>query len=320
MKKIFWNNILRHLKQGNSLNSNLNDVMEGKDIQSENLLNDIEKVWNTVQYQASQFNPDKEKAWTSINKQIYNNVKSISIPLNRVYQFAVVILILIVGAFSVYIMTTKAEKPVVFQYAALNGKSKVMLPDGSYVWLAPHSEIAYTNVFNPTNREIVVKGKAYLEVQKDSIHPFIVKVDQSVIKVYGTSFNINDMSQSLSVSLLSGKISFQSDEDATPVYVKPGQSLTLDKFTRDVIVEDADVNFEALWAQDKLKVEEMSLGDVVKYLNQWYDAEITLSPELQGQYKYTFTITTEQLDEILRMMARINPMEITYDKKKVTIK
>lgn len=289
---------------------------------TEETLEKIEKTWYGIQYKASGFNPDKEKAWQQISQRITGKVKSITIPLRRLYQgIAAAVILLLISISTVYILLNEGtQKTVTYKYEALNGKSKVCLPDGTQVWLAPYAEITYTNNFRPENRNIQIEGKVYLEVRKDSLHPFSVTVNQSVIQVWGTSFNINSTSAELTVSLLSGKISFQGTPNETPRWIRPGQSVTRNKTTGHTTLQEGDVTFDALWAQDKLKIEEKTLGEVVKYLNQWYNVEISLSPQLENKYKYTFTVTTEQLDEILRMMARINPLEITYDKNKVSIK
>ncbi|WP_455628798.1 FecR family protein [Parabacteroides chinchillae] len=318
MKHDFWINIINKLKRGESLDSSL--LLDDKKASSVDLQKDVEKIWNMIQYKASSFNPDKEKAWEIVNNHISEKVKCITIPFQWIYR-SVAVVILLIAISSLYIINhSDKECPVVFQYATLNGKSKIALPDGTQVWLAPHSEIIYANDFSPENRNIEIKGKAYLEVKKDSLHPFFVNVDQSLVKVYGTSFSINSTKEELVVSLLSGKISFQKTPIDNPFWINPGEAAVLDKSTGNASIENTDAYFNALWAQEKLKIEEKSLSEVVKYLNQWYDVDIVLADNLKDKYKYTFTITTEQLDEILRMMSRINPMEITYDKKNVSIK
>lgn len=42
------------------------------------------------------------------------------------------------------------------------------------------------------------------------------------------------------------------------------------------------------------------------------DAEIHITPALAHNYAYTFTITNEPLEEILRIMSRINPIAYTF--------
>lgn len=323
MKKIPWKQIIDHLKKGTPTPCGDNSFDDwNADPENRKLYDDAQSLWNNVQYKASAYNPDKEKGWTMVSKKIREEVKTITISLRSLYRYSAAAVILLVAGIGFYVYNNQqsAVTPVLYKYASLNGKSKVTLPDGTAVWLGPRTEISYTNAFTPENRNVSIQGKAYFEVKKDSLHPFIVLADQSLIKVYGTSFNVNNSGNNLTVSLLTGKISFLSSKNATPQPVSPGEAITLDKRTGFSRIEKSDVFFDVIWAQDKLRIEEKNLGDVVKYLNQWYDAKITLDPALKDKYKFTFTVTNEQLDEILRMLSRINPMEITYNKDKVNIK
>lgn len=323
MKKIPWINIINHLKKETPGQGGDNSFSDRKfNLQNEQLYSEAETLWDCVQDKASCYNPDKVAGWKKISSRIHKEVKTVTIPLLSLYRYGATAIVLLFIGIGLYVYTHQELEitSITFRYASLSGKSKVTLPDGTAVWLGPHAEIAYANDFTPLNRKVRISGKAYFEVKKDSLHPFIVCVDNARIKVYGTSFNVNNMQENLIVSLLSGKITFFASEKSNPQPMFPGEAVTLNKRTGTAQIVESDVFFDVIWAQDKLRIEEKNLGDVVKYLNQWYDAKITLDPTLYKKYKYTFTVSNEQLDEILRMLSRINPMEITYNKDKVMIK
>lgn len=65
-------------------------------------------------------------------------------------------------------------------------------------------------------------------------------------------------------------------------------------------------------AAGKLAFERQSLGEICRYMARWYDTEIHITPALAHNYAYTFTITNEPLEEILRIMSRINPIAYTF--------
>ena len=69
---------------------------------------------------------------------------------------------------------------------------------------------------------------------------------------------------------------------------------------------------ESCWAAGKLVFERQSLGEICRYLSRWYDIRIDISPALAHNYAYTFTITDEPLEAILRIMSRINPIAYTF--------
>lgn len=60
-------------------------------------------------------------------------------------------------------------------YTALNGKSKIVLPDGSSVWLNDGAELEYIENLDGAKREAYLKGEALFDVQKDPDRPFLVQ-------------------------------------------------------------------------------------------------------------------------------------------------
>lgn len=69
------------------------------------------------------------------------------------------------------------------------------------------------------------------------------------------------------------------------------------------------------WAEDQIVFSQKSLGDICRFLAKWYQIQIVIDPLLKDSYHYTFTLRNESLEEILRIMSRINPIEYTFDEK-----
>src|SRR5438105_4942743 len=62
------------------------------------------------------------------------------------------------------------------------GKTKVILPDSSVVWLNSNSSLQYAESFGKNNRNIVLQGEAFFDVRK-SKHDFIISAGQMNIRV-----------------------------------------------------------------------------------------------------------------------------------------
>ena len=86
------------------------------------------------------------------------------------------------------------------------GNIKIVLYDGSLVWLNAGSELRYPNTFVENQRVVYLKGEAYFDVTKDRSHPFIVKTISSEISVLGTSFNVNARENSCVTTLVEGRV------------------------------------------------------------------------------------------------------------------
>ena len=96
--------------------------------------------------------------------------------------------------------------------------------------------------------------------------------------------------------------------------MRPGEIARYDPDTRKIAIGRGNVAMESCWAAGKLSFERQTLGDICRYMARWYDTEIHIAPAIARNYAYTFTITNEPLEEILRIMSRINPIAYTFAK------
>jgi len=108
---------------------------------------------------------------------------------------------LIITTGVIYLFTQKGDDKLPTQQAlssvvTKNGnRTKIVLPDGSQVWLNAGSNLDYNNsVFNKDLREVTLNGEAYFDVTRDPEKPFIIHTKKMDIKVLGTVFNVRSYS------------------------------------------------------------------------------------------------------------------------------
>lgn len=121
-------------------------------------------------------------------------------------------------------LSLQTDKQAASGWALLNvpaGKDyKVLLPDGSLVWLNAASSLKFPLTFSG-NREVYVNGEAYFEVAADVAHPFMVHLPNTTVRVLGTAFNVNTYdSLQEKISLLQGKVKVNGPSDS--LVLKPG--------------------------------------------------------------------------------------------------
>lgn len=88
--------------------------------------------------------------------------------------------------------------------------TKVLLPDGSVVTLAPDSRISYANSFDSSGtRDVYLSGEAFFSVVKNKNQPFRVFSNEIITKVLGTSFTIKSFEQdsTIKITVKTGKVS-----------------------------------------------------------------------------------------------------------------
>ena len=291
------------------------------------LFQQLELVWENVQNKVATYEPDLEYYWkelsartqddkleTSENKSSESRTKYI--PIKRFYRIVAAASVLLAITFSgaYYLGKNNLSNHSAIQtYSSLTGKSKVILPDGTEVWLHNNTTLSYNSNFTSNTREVKMNGEAYFSVTHDAKKPFIVHSDGASVMVHGTKFNVNSYSTShdILVSLYEGSVSMTAgDKD---VMLKPGEEGSFNKLNSTLLVKKGDVEFAKSWTNDQLRFENKNLRYVCRYLSKWYSVNINIDPAIADNQSYTFTLRGENLDEIIRIMARINSIDYYFD-------
>lgn len=99
---------------------------------------------------------------------------------------------------------------------------KIVLSDGTEVWLNAATRLRFPSRFYGKQREVYVEGEAYFKVVKDAAHPFIVHTTLTQVEVLGTSFNINTYEAgNVKTALIEGKVLTKSN-DGKSMELTPG--------------------------------------------------------------------------------------------------
>ena len=98
-------------------------------------------------------------------------------------------------------------------------RSKLVLPDGSMVWLNAGSKITYGSNFGTLNRNIQLTGEAFFDVKKSNI-PFIIHTSAVQIKVLGTAFDVKayPTEHTIETSLIRGKVEVSITNNLTSLF------------------------------------------------------------------------------------------------------
>ena len=284
------------------------------------LYKDIETIWNNVREISADYTPDADFYWKELSNRMQKSRKKEQpavIPLHRFRQFIAAASILLVVAVSgtYFLLTGKQEREIaeVQQYSIYSGKSKVLLPDGSEVWLHGKSSLVYTTGFSKNNREVAVDGEAYFSVTRNNKSPFVVKTDGMDIIVHGTKFNVESHQDNpnIRVRLIEGSVALQTNSDYK--MLQPGEAGIFNKQENSLNVEVTDVEYACLWTADQIRFEQKNLKEICRSLSKWYNVQIDLDPTIAEKYAFTFSLRDEPLEQILRIMSRINPLIYDFD-------
>lgn len=189
------------------------------------------------------------------------------------------------------------------------GQFKVILPDGTTVWLNAATSLRYPTAFDGRARVVTLKGEAYFEVAKDPQQPFRVQIDdRATVEVLGTSFNIHAYSDEspVSTTLLEGKVAMVSnDAPDQRVVLNPLQQVVADKGT---LTRNNKVNMDQVlaWKNGMFNFDGLDLPAVLRQLSRWYDIEIVFEGKVPTR-KFGGEIQRDlSLQQVLRILEKMD--------------
>ena len=153
---------------------------------------------------------------------------------------------------------------------------KLVLPDGTKVWLNAASVIRYPTSFEGNERNISLQGEAYFEVTQNVKSPFKITTGESTtIEVLGTSFNINAYTNenTIRTTLLNGAVRINAYHQTATL--KPGQQAAVKPSKAQLVVLNV-VNTDQVmaWKNGLFNFDDASLDEVMRQLERWYDIEV----------------------------------------------
>ncbi len=114
--------------------------------------------------------------------------------------------------------------------APLGSKSKLVLPDGTIVWLNAGSKLRYSQTYNTNHRDVFLEGEAFFKVKTNPEKPFIVKTSEMSIKAFGTAFNVKAYPDeaTITTTLVEGIVKIEGTDKNSKKFIvslKPKQNL-----------------------------------------------------------------------------------------------
>ena len=204
----------------------------------------------------------------------------------------------------------------------IGGEYSLVLSDGTKVFLNADSELKYPVEFSDGKRIVDLKGEAYFEVHKDSLRPFVVRVNGAEVTVLGTSFNVNTYGDDgqIYTSLVNGAVRVSSVKNGQAEVLKPGMQSVMDVQSGQLTVREVDVEPYVAWREGRFVFRAMTLDLIMRQLQRWYDFEVFYqNPELKD-YEFRGVIKRDMdLDKVLSVIKVTTNVDFEVKGKVITI-
>ena len=273
------------------------------------------RVLELVDRLAAQKRVDVDRNWAQLERRIHKEEQRM-----RWYRFirsaAAILLLpaLLLSGFLYYHLRELQQLPAeqVELTTAYGMISKIILSDGSEVWLNSGSKLVYPQRFVGKHREVYLSGEAYFKVKSDSSHRFDVKTSDGItVSAYGTEFNVQAYADESRVeaTLAEGNITVEQPEYQVKETLKPGEQLRYFKKDRQTDLRAVNLSAETAWREGKILFRRTSMKEVARQLSRHFNVDIQLQGQEICDYSYSATFTTETLTEILSLLEKTAPIQ-----------
>lgn len=154
------------------------------------------------------------------------------------------------------------------------GLYRVVLGDGTVIWLNSDSRLEYPEKFAKGERKVRVTGEAFFDVVRDTLRPFVVETERQTVTVLGTEFNVSAYpSEPVMTTLASGKVTVMPENGTGGVVLTPGEQAVLKVDADHLIVRQVDIDDVVSWKNGIINIENMALSEILKVVSRAYDVD-----------------------------------------------
>lgn len=216
-------------------------------------------------------------------------------------------------------------------------KSRLLLPDGSVVWLNSGSRLSYPDNFTDSMREVELEGEAYFDVTKDPQRPFIVHTRDIHIKVLGTVFNVKcyPSDNKTEATLISGlvQISKTNDSKGDVLLLHPHEKVVINrapehagaaaldnmtvKHFKESLTDTSMV--ETAWVYNKLVFDGEDFREIADEMERWYNVKISINDSTVAGYRFHAKFENENITEVLSALRLSLPFTFKIRNNEVNI-
>lgn len=299
------------------LNNELNEEQRAEleqwvatDVANKQYFYEMTEVWLASTAMAGS-KKESDRAFQHFHGRIAGSVKGKNYSL-RFIRFAAAILIgvLLLGA-GYYMGNNPLKQSSLFALQTvevpLGSRSRIVLPDGTIVWLNAGSKLSYAADFSRKDRNVQLEGEGYFKVTHNEKLPFVVNTSDIDIKVLGTRFSVKAYGDedNVEVVLAEGSVNFINKNDLhSSLIMKPEEQVIYNKESKTTNVRTVPASQADNWTTGAHFFNEQTLEQIVNELEKSFD--VTFIFRNEEKKKLTFYgdfRNDDSLDDILMIMS-----------------
>lgn len=199
------------------------------------------------------------------------------------------------------------------------GQYKVVLPDGSKVWLNAASSLTYPTAFTGPNRTVELTGEAFFEVTKNMALPFKVRLpDASEVEVLGTSFNVMTYGDETDqqTTLIEGSVKLSSNN--SEIIIKPGEQALVSKGGKLSVNRSVNTTAITAWKDGNFDFRNVPIETIMRQVQRWYDVEVVYQAKIS--HEFTADVSRDEpVSQLLRLLELTNRVHFKIENKVIYV-
>ena len=201
-------------------------------------------------------------------------------------------------------------------------KYKVVLSDGTSVWLNSETKFRYPINFITNKREVFVEeGEAFFDVTSNKDKPFVVNFNDKKIEVLGTEFNVkaySDEDYDL-VTLVEGSIKLKGEH--SDIELIPNQQAIINHSNNDMQVKVVEGALYAAWKDNVYLYKDQPLNTIIRDLERDFDIRVFYQNQDLKNEKFSLKISRKlSFEAIFSAIEKTHEIDINIKDNNVIIK
>ena len=200
----------------------------------------------------------------------------------------------------------------------VGGEYRVVLSDGTKVWLNSGSSIKFPVVFSGNERSVEIEGEAYFEVAKDKRKPFKVFSDDQTVEVLGTHFNVNTYRDepNIKTTLAEGVVKVSSEGISNTI--TPGQQVRLSRKSHAMNIVAVDTEAAISWKDGLFVFNDEDIHSIMRKISRWYGVEVVFQNDINEKFGGVIS-KFENVSQVLKILEVTETIHFKIEKRRITV-
>lgn len=279
-------------------------------------------IWEASRGLKTESNLDIEASWGEFKQmtqqagQPADNIRTLH-PYRKWMKIAA-IWITVLGVTFLFYTFLQPGSPKMVNLQSFNTVKTDTLSDGSVITLNKDALLSYPERFTGATREIRLnRGEAFFNIAHDRSKPFIIHINDAIVKVVGTSFNIKNNSSGAEIIVETGIV--QVIHKKVVVRLQPKEKADID-YQSDKITKGLSTDkLYNYYRTQELIADKTPLWKMVKVLNNIFHVNIVIADKKIANRLLTTKFKLDSLDRILNVISQTLDVRIVHEPNRIII-